>query len=644
MSRPSPIFFLALVAIVWTASSGAAISVSLNQQPQEVSPRWFLQRMDSVLNPDSDIEPPVILNPHVSPENMKQCDPNVPRVEISAWVRDDVWVDTVYAEVGGRYIPLIDLSRNGRYEGHCSSNLPPGDHEITIVAVDRAGNAARCDDLVLRILDPLDLNSNRIEDCLEKLDDQDLRVIVLHEENVSLKKEDSKVQEKVEEEFRVLPGTSMVVSRSELENLAKTEGVKGVYEDKKLMILGEVSEGYSPRTDPRFSVDDYVGRGMTVAILDTGADPNHQSLDDMDDDIFTDDPKIVAFKDFVNGREEIYDDHGHGTHCASLIAGTGDQGGVAPGARLVVIKVMDKDGACYMSDAITALDWCLENQADLGIDVISFSVGGEGPSDGSTPLDAACNNMVDEGIVMCVGAGNAGPAARSIVTPGTAEKVITIGAIDADRSIYQRSSRGPTPGNIYKPDLVAVGVNVTSARSGTLREKSTMSGTSMATPQVAGAAAVILEKQRNLDPDEVKRVLIKSADDLGLSIIPDNTYGYGALNLSEALSLVERSEPNITSLWLGKSEAKVGERIYVHATISGYTTDVERIIVEMQVNRRINGEAKDITYRMHEEDERGLYLWPLETRDWDRGNYTIQVELKDQFGRADTAASAFVLA
>jgi serine protease AprX len=633
MSRPSPPFFLALVAIVWTASSGAAISVSLNEQPQEASPRWFLQRIDSVLNPaDNDIEPPVIFNAHVSPMIMKRGDP---RAEISAWVRDDVWVETVYAEVGGRYIPLIDLTQSGRYEGHCSSNLPPGDHSITIVAVDRAGNSAVRSDLVLRVLDPLDLNSNRIEDSLEKREERELRVIVLHEENVSLK---SGEPEKVEEEFRVLPGTSMVVPRGELENLAKTEGVRGVYEDKKLTILGEVSEGYSPRTDPRFSVDDYVGRGMTVAILDTGADPNHRSLDDMDDDIFTDDPKIIAFKDFVNGREEVYDDHGHGTHCASLIAGTGETGGVAPGAKLVVIKVMDKDGACYLSDALTALDWCLENQDDLGIDVISFSVGGEGPSDGSTLLDSACDRMVDEGIVMCVAAGNSGPAARSIVTPGTAEKVITVGAMDPAGEIFQRSSRGPTPDNRVKPDLVAVGVNVTSAKSGTLHGEGTMDGTSMAAPQVAGAAAVILEKQPGLDPAAVKRVLLKSADDIGLSG-PDNTYGYGALNLSSALSLVEepedRSDPEVFSLDLSRSTAMAGDPVMIEAGVSGDVSNVEVHVI---------GENRDIRIPMRDFDGNGVYTGRWETRFWDPGDYSIAVEAADQFGGVGTSAVPFVLA
>lgn len=301
-------------------------------------------------------------------------------------------------------------------------------------------------------------------------------------------------------------------------------------------------ENYSLHEDPRMSTLNATGEGVVVAILDTGADTNHTSLNDMDDDPITNDPKIFAFKDFVNGRQQPYDDHGHGTHCAGLIAGTGKFGGVAPGSELVIVKVMNQHGFCYIPDIIQALNWCLEEKDLLKIDVISLSLGTKYPINGTSRLEELCNKMVENGVVVCVAAGNSGPLSKSIANPGTAEKVITVGAIDSSGTVLQMSSRGPGLNGEIKPDLVAVGVKVISAKAGSSDEYITWNGTSTATSQVAGAVAVLLGKHPNLEPGEVKDYLLKSADDLGMPG-PDNNYGWGALNLSRALDLAD-SEVN----------------------------------------------------------------------------------------------------
>ena len=138
---------------------------------------------------------------------------------------------------------------------------------------------------------------------------------------------------------------------------------------------------------------------MTVALIDTGADRDHEALAG----------KIVVFKDFVNNQTDSYDDNGHGTHCASLVAG-GKGTGVAPGAELIVVKVMGQRRVLLPIRCPQRTGLGLENKDRYGIKVISFSVGGESPSDGTSLLDEACNKMVEKGLVMCVAAGNSGPA------------------------------------------------------------------------------------------------------------------------------------------------------------------------------------------------------------------------------------------
>jgi len=590
---------------------------------------WFEKEYDSYFKPNADDGmPPVIYGVSVSPSALKM---GAPRSEINAFVHDAGCIEMVYADIGNRMNLMLDLDQNGRYTGYCGSNLPPGAYRVTIVAIDKAGNAAKDESATLTIRDPDDLNSNGIEDCLEKQGGKDLKVIVLHDGNLSGVAPSS-------DRFQILPGSALTVSADKLEKIARTNGVKGIYKDQKLKVLAQPdpSGSLSMRTTPRddsWNIDDprmnrgYFGKGVTVALIDTGADRDHKELAG----------KIVAFKDFVNNQTDSYDDNGHGTHCASLVAG--EKGtGVAPDAKLVVIKVMDRDGACYLSDALNALDWCLDNKERYGIRVVSFSVGGESPSDGTSLLDDACNKMVEKGLIMCVAAGNSGPAASSIVIPGDAENVITVGAVDRSGTIFELSSRGPTAKGDTKPDLVTLGVDVVSALAGSKSGRSTLSGTSMAVPQVSGAIARLLEAKPDLTPADVKRTLLKTADDLGASG-QDNVYGYGALNLTRALQSISATRsgllpPVLEEIKLNRNDCTVGEPVMIEAQALG---DIKTI------NANIIGPDKNLEIPMDDFDANGIFSARWETSFWSPGDYKVKVDLLGKFGEVDDKAVPFRL-
>ena len=626
MNSSSIVYFILLAGLL----SCAAAFPMQNALDNNKASIWFEREYESYFKPNADDGmPPVIYGVSVSPSALKV---GAPRSEINAFVHDAGSIDMVYADIGNRMNLMLDLNQDSRYTGYCGSNLPPGMHKVTIVAIDKAGNAAKDESATLTIRDPNDLNSNGIEDSLERQGGKDLKVIVLHDGNLSN-------VAPAEDRFHILPGSALTVSGDKLEKIAKTNGVKGIYKDQKLKILalpGQTTGGHSTsspsRQDSR-NIDDprmdkgFTGEGVTVALIDTGADREHEALAG----------KIVAFKDFVNNQTDSYDDNGHGTHCASLVAG--EKGtGVAPGAKLVVIKVMDQEGACYLSDALNALDWCLENKERYKIRVVSFSVGGESPSDGTSLLDEACNKMVENGLVMCVAAGNSGPAASSIVIPGDAENVITVGAVDSSGSIFDLSSRGPTAKGDTKPDLVTLGVDVVSALAGSKNGKSSLSGTSMAVPQVSGAAALLLQARSDLAPADVKRVLLKTADDLGPSG-QDNVYGYGALNLTGALQSISAplsglSPPVLEEVKLNRKDASVGEPVMIEAQALG---DIRTI------NANIIGPDRNLEIPMDDFDGNGIFSARWETSFWTPGDYQVKVDLLGKFGEVDDKAVPFRL-
>ncbi len=611
--------FNSLLSIIILACILSAAALAQSSLPDNKATRWFQQEFPSLINPSiGDKTPPMIYGVNVAPSVLKCGDP---RSEISAFIHDPAGIEMAYADIGNRMNLMLDLDLDKRFTGYCGSNLPAGTYRVTIIAIDRAGNAARDESGQITILDPRDLNRNRIEDSLEKQGKEEQKVIVLHDGNVSGLNADM---------FKILPGSAMKLSSDKLSEISKIDGVKGIYKDQKLKVLS--SPGGESKSSSGMSVDDprssrsLKGSGMTVALIDTGIDAGHESLQD----------KVIAFKDFVNNQSTPYDDNGHGTHCASLIAGKGT--GVAPESKLVVVKVMDRDGACYLSDALKALDWCVENKDRYGIKVVSFSVGGESPSDGSSLLDDACNRMVDEGIVMCVAAGNSGPTPGSIVIPGDAEKVITVGAIDNAGDIFEKSSRGPAENGDIKPDIVTLGVDVVSALAGSKDDYSSMSGTSMAVPQVSGAAALLLEAQPNLEPADIKRILLKTSDDLGPQG-PDNIYGFGALNITDALESMSASSakldaPVLEGLQLSRSSAIVGEPVMIEAEVSG---DLKSI------NSHINGPDRTLEIPMDDFDSNGIYSARWETSFWTPGDYKIDAELLGRYGEVETRAVPFRL-
>ncbi|GAB7039244.1 MULTISPECIES: S8 family serine peptidase [Catenuloplanes] len=247
--------------------------------------------------------------------------------------------------------------------------------------------------------------------------------------------------------------------------------------------------------------------GVDVAVLDTGVDADHPDLAG----------QIESSVSFVPG-EDVTDRNGHGTHVASTIAGTGAasdgrERGVAPGADLQVGKVLNNGGGGQESWAVAGMEWAA---LDRGAKVISMSLGGS-PTDGTDPMSAAVNRLSAEtGALFVIAAGNDGPWQTTVGTPGAADAALTVGAVDAADAIADFSSRGPRLADrALKPEITAPGVGVLAARSqfdnGGTGAYRAMNGTSMATPHVAGAAALLAAEHTGWTGGQLKDALVSTA-------------------------------------------------------------------------------------------------------------------------------------
>ncbi|WP_329306438.1 S8 family serine peptidase [Streptomyces sp. NBC_01260] len=248
------------------------------------------------------------------------------------------------------------------------------------------------------------------------------------------------------------------------------------------------------------------GKGVKVAVLDTGVDLTHPDLKD----------RVSETKSFIDGQE-VADRNGHGTHVSSTVGGSGaasdgKEKGVAPGATLAVGKVLSDKGSGTESQIIAGMEWAAK---DVQAKIVSMSLGSSQGSDGTDPMAQAVNTLSkDTGALFVIAAGNAG-SPGSIGSPGAADSALTIGAVDsADRLAYF-SSQGPRFGdNALKPDLSAPGVDILAARSQLVSGSgpyTSMSGTSMATPHVAGVAALLAEKHPDWNGQQLKDGLMSTS-------------------------------------------------------------------------------------------------------------------------------------
>ena len=271
----------------------------------------------------------------------------------------------------------------------------------------------------------------------------------------------------------------------------------------------------------------YTGKNIGVCLLDTGIS-DHPDFKG----------RIQMFVDFISNKKTPYDDNGHGTHVAGILCGDGSASGgrykgVAPGCRIIAVKVLDRMGNGNKEDVLRAFQWILKNYQKYRVRIVNISVG--------TIYRTWCDHHLlsqgveelwDQGLVVVAAAGNQGPKPGSITAPGSSKKVITVGSSDMLIGSAGVSGRGPTFECVCKPDLVAPGNRITSCLPG--GGYGIKSGTSMSTPFISGAIARMMEKDPLLTNVEIKMMLRDSTDDMGL---PRNQQGWGKFNFKRFMEM-----------------------------------------------------------------------------------------------------------
>ncbi|MBC7387249.1 MAG: S8 family serine peptidase [Cryobacterium sp.] len=348
----------------------------------------------------------------------------------------------------------------------------------------------------------------------------------------------------------IINAVALTIPSEKLSLLQNHPDVSAIYANREVRIIRDFrSSDRSAMAEPftyglqminipqlRSEKSTATGKGVVVGILDTGVDANHPDLKG----------KVVGFHDFVNGKTEPYDDHGHGTHVSGTIAGGNASGtaiGIAPDAKIIMAKVFGSNGSSSTEQLLEAMQWISDPDGDPKTHdepaLVSNSWGGGSPSPTADPADdvfcQAIASWMKLGIFPVFAAGNAGPRSGTVGTPGACPAAFAVGATDSKDVVASFSSRGPTvwkTGTLTKPNISAPGVAILSAAPG--GNYQTMSGTSMATPHVAGLLTLIYQAVPNISIDDAARLLSSTSKDLGSKGM-DTEYGAGRIDALAAV-------------------------------------------------------------------------------------------------------------
>lgn len=319
-------------------------------------------------------------------------------------------------------------------------------------------------------------------------------------------------KEEIVKEFPFINALALKVSSIKLLESCRLDWVKSVTQQTKVLALIDVSKKI-------LGVDgSLTGKDITIAYIDTGISSHL--------DFTLGQNRIIKFVDLVNKKIKNYDDNGHGTFVSGVGSGNGflsggKLSGIAPKSNIVSIKALNENGEANAITILDAMQWVFDNSKRFNIKVVCMSFGSE-PLGINDPIMKGAEVLWNKGIVMVAAAGNSGPEFETIKSPGVSSKIITVGGLNDNRneegnfekkefSIANFSSRGPALRR-FKPDLVAPSVNIKSCSNLENQNYVSMSGTSVATPMIAGICALLFEKKPNLLPDQVKQILISNCN------------------------------------------------------------------------------------------------------------------------------------